>query len=120
MGNALAAIAYLLGILGGIIAWLAGKDKATKFHGIQSVLYCIGAGIIGVALAILNTVLAIVAGIIDPSGALLGLVGLVVLIIFGIYLIAVVLVWLYLIYKGWSNEIYKLPVIGNLADQWSG
>lgn len=104
-------ICFPFGLIYSIIVIVTDKtNKLPRFHAFQSVLlsaiglvFGIGINIISaVAVAANSGMLSILVGLV---GAVIGL-GILVLVI-----IAAV--------KAYSGQVYKIPVIGNLADQWS-
>lgn len=87
--NLKAALAYLLGFITGVYLLLTEKDdNFVRFHAMQSTL------VFGI-LFILNFV-PIINFFTLPAGVIL---------------------WILLMYKAYSGEKYKLPYIGDLADQ---
>lgn len=90
----LAVVAYLFGLISGIIIYLISKDKFLKFHALQSILF-------SVVWAIIGWILTAIPGI---GGVLDNIVNLVLFI-----------VWIVLMVKAYKGEEYKLPVIGDLA-----
>lgn len=95
--NVLGAVAYLLGFVTGIILLLVEKDnKFIRFHAMQSTIVFGG-------LFIANIVL----GSIPLLNILTGLV---------LFLVSVVL-WILLMVKAYQGELYKLPYIGNIAEE---
>ena len=96
------AIAYLLGILGGVLAYLVKKDDPyVKFHAVQSILF-------NISLIVIFVVLGVMSFIFWPIGLISPLVWLVWL-----------LAWLFLMWKAYSGEKYKLPVLGAMAEQYA-
>jgi len=92
-----AVVAYFFGILGGILVYLLKKQDAyARFHAVQSIL-----------LTVAVVVLSIVIGIVT--------LGLGSIIIGPVFL----LLWLFMMYKAYSGEKYKLPFIGNYAEKYS-
>ena len=88
-------LSYLLSIIGGIVFYAISKDKFVKFHAMQSIITFLG--------------LTVVQWIVGSFSLMLsGLVNILGLVL-----------WILLIYKAAKAEKYKLPVIGDLAEQWS-
>ena len=87
-GPLLSLLAYVFGILGGIIVYVVAKDKLTKFHAMQALL-------LGVVEVVLSFTL-----ILSPISLLVWLYGLYVGIVYA--------------YKG---QKYKIPVIGDYAEK---
>ncbi len=95
--NVAAMLAYLFGILGGLIVYLVYKDKFARFHGLQSILF----SLVVYALYYLTNV---IPGVFFLRN-LIGLASFVLTII--------------LMVKAYQGEKYKLPVIGDVADTHS-
>jgi len=98
-------LAYLFGWISGLIFFLVEKDnKFVRFCAMQSILI----NAIFIALWIVFSIL----GIIPFLGLIFSL--LFMLLAIG-FLVGIIL----LIVKAYSGEKVKLPVIGDLAEQWS-
>jgi uncharacterized membrane protein len=88
-------------------------NKLARFHAMQSLLLfatalviCIPGYFIAIALAFMNsTIASLLATLIWLVVALVGLALFVFMVIAAI--------------KAFQGEIYKIPVLGNFADQWS-
>ncbi|MBE0522722.1 MAG: DUF4870 domain-containing protein [Methanosarcinales archaeon] len=107
--NLMAAVAYVLGLVSGLIIYLIEKDKPGKskfimFHAMQSIILSIALIAFGILLSII---------------AIIPIVGWIIAIIAGLLfpLIALVL-WIFLMYKAYSGEEYHLPVIGEMAEKY--
>ena len=95
--NVAGALAYFLGIVTGLIFFLVEKEsRFVKFHAMQSILVWLV--IVGVS---------IVIGLIPIIGWLFDF-----LLIFASFFL-----WLFLMYKAYKGEWFKLPVIGDIAEQ---
>jgi uncharacterized membrane protein len=90
-GPLLSLLAYVFGILGGIVVYVIAKDKFTKFHGMQAL-------VLGAVEVVLSFTL-----ILSPLSLLVWLYGLYVGIVYA--------------YKG---QKYKIPYIGDFAEKHSG
>jgi uncharacterized membrane protein len=88
--NTAAALSYVLGWLTGIIFLFMEKDSFVRFHAAQSI----------VTFGLLTVVCFIpfIGWIISPLVFIVGFV-----------------LWLFLIYKAYQGEEFKLPWVGNLA-----
>ena|SRR5215469_3397070 len=112
MGNNVAGLlCYLFGWLGGLIFLLIEpykNEKFVRFHAFQSIFFAVA--LIGVYIVLF--ILGIVLGMIH-LGILLVPIWLVLgLAIFG--------AWVFLMFKAYSNETFKLPIIGDLAAKQAG
>ena len=109
------ALCYLFGWLTGIIFFVLEKDnRFVKFHAMQSI----------VVFLVLTVLWMIVGGIMGAVGtammfatpnAAAGLLGLLSLVSMLIGL-AMFLLWLFLMYKAYSGEMYKIPKIGDWVE----
>ncbi len=95
--NIAGALCYVLGFVTGIVFLLIEKeDKFVRFHAMQSVATFLSLFVIG-----------LVVGFIPYIGWVIGLL---------ILLIELIL-WLLLIYKAYSGEMFKLPIVGDFAEK---
>lgn len=98
------ALAYLFGILSGIVLLIMEKDnKFVKFHAVQSIIVSAAAIVI---LSIVGTALIFIPFI----GWLLDML---------LYLGALAL-WIVLMFKAYNKEMYKLPIAGDIAAKQVG
>jgi uncharacterized membrane protein len=93
--NTAAALSYVLGWLTGLVFLLIEKDKYVRFHAFQSLLLFGG-----------STVLKI---LLNATRFLSPVVSLI--------WIAEFILWLVLIYKAFQGEKFRVPYVGDIADQ---
>jgi uncharacterized membrane protein len=106
-----ANICCYLGLVLSIITVITDKtNKLARFHAFQSILL----SALGIALAIAINVLSMVAAAAN-STMLSMLIGLIALVVGLGLLVAIIFAAI----KGYQGQIFKLPVIGDLADNWS-
>jgi len=103
--NVVAALAYffITGIIFLIMDQFKG-DKFVRFHSFQSIAY----GIVIIVFSILWSNLAFLA-----FGFLWSLIGLVSILIH----LAIFAYWLFLMYKAYNSETYKIPILGDWAEK---
>ncbi len=95
--NLAALVCYVLGFVTGIVMLVIEKDsKFVRFHAMQSVMTFLG-------LFAINIVL----GFIPILGWIVSLLLLPVTLI----------LWLVLMYKAYQGEKFKLPIVGDMAEQ---
>lgn len=95
--NMMAAAAYLLGFVTGIIMLLIEKQsKFVRFHAMQSTILFGGVFIANIAL-----------GFIPILGWLVGL----------ILSFATFILWILCMWKAFQGEMYKVPYVGDLAEK---
>lgn len=100
------------GFIYSIIVLVTDKtNKLPRFHAMQSLLW---SAVIFVLVVVIQIFLAIVA-IATQSTGIATLLGLLVWVV----IIGCILLGIFAGYKGYQNETFKLPVIGDLADKWS-
>ncbi|ABR54760.1 protein of unknown function UPF0132 [Methanococcus vannielii SB] len=93
-----AVLAYLLGFVsGGILLVIEKESSFVKFHAMQSI-------IVSAAIFVLSIVLAFIPII----GWLLGL----------LLMPASLIIWFFCMFKAYKGEMYKLPVIGDMAEKY--
>ena len=115
--NVVAMLCYVanfccyLGLILSIITVVTDKtNKLARFHAFQSILLSVAGIVLGIGINVLSAVArAADSGIL---GLLFGGVGLILAI--GL-LIAII----YTAIKAYGGDMFKLPVIGDLADKWS-
>jgi len=107
--NVAALLAYLLGIIGGIVFILIEKEnKFVRFAAMQSIILSIVYMAIWFILPFLIGTLALATG---GLGALLGL-------LFPLLGIGFLIVWIMLMVKAYQNQEWELPVIGKIARKY--
>ncbi len=115
--NVGALICYLniclpIGLIYSIIVLVTDKtNKLPRFHAFQSLLLTAAAIVVGF---VIGFFLGLV-GAVTESTVIAGLAGL---FQFGFGLLMLGLAILCMI-KAYGGELYKLPIIGNMADNWS-
>jgi uncharacterized membrane protein len=108
--NIMAVLAYFFCPISSIILYLVKKDDSfVKFHCVQSILTFVVGMAVFVGYSVVVGVIAVVT---------LGIGGILFLLTPFIGLVFLVL-WLFLMWKAYSGEKYKLPVLGNLSEQYS-
>ncbi len=96
--NLAAALAYLAGFITGIVLLVVEKkSQFVRFHAMQSTVLFIAVLVISIAIS---------------SFPLLG-----PLLYAFILLPAVVILWLVMMFKAYSGERFKLPVVGDFAEK---
>lgn len=90
-------LCYVLGWVSGIVFLIIEKkSKFVKFHALQSIITFLALFVIGM-----------VAGWIPVFGFIISLV---------LWPIQIIL-WILLIYKAYKGEMFKLPIVGDIAEK---
>ncbi|MEP7037552.1 MAG: DUF4870 domain-containing protein [Acidobacteriota bacterium] len=108
-GNVTALIGYIIPLVALILVFMEKDNKFVRFHSIQSLLYSVAITIVMIALVIFSVMLAFI------SGTLATLFSLIWLLIW----LGVLAGALFLAYKAYQGQMFKLPVIGDMADKWT-
>ncbi|MGB9593892.1 MAG: DUF4870 domain-containing protein [Anaerolineae bacterium] len=91
------ALAYIGWWVTGLVFWfLEPENRFVRFHAMQSI---------------------VVFGAITIAAFLLGLIPVIGWILSPILWLAGVVLWLWLMYKAYQGELYKLPWAGDFAEQ---
>ena len=116
--NVASLLAYVFGIVSGLIFFLIEKDsRLVRFHGMQSTLLA-GVFWVGeIALWILSTIIVIIISQIS------GLLGTLVWALLGLLAfvlgIGALIGWVLCMIKAYQGQYFKLPVLGNFAEKFS-
>ena len=97
--NVASGLSYVLTWLTGLIFFLVDKRPEVRFHAMQSIAY----GVLWTLIAVVRPYMP------GPIGAL-----------FGIVLFAFFIGWIILMIQGFQGRHFKLPVIGDFAEQQAG
>jgi len=112
--NVAGLLTYILGFITGIIFLVIEpykNDKFVRFHAFQSIFFNVALIVFWIAYTIVATVLGAVSlGILAMAMGLLSL----------LIALAVLAYWIFLMYKAYNNELYKIPFIGDLAAKQAG
>ncbi|MGI8896819.1 MAG: DUF4870 domain-containing protein [Pyrinomonadaceae bacterium] len=113
--NLAAALGYPIGILGLINFLIEKENKFVKFHGIQSVIYTVG---IGAVFTVVWIVLIIFGFILSAISEILGmLMWLINAVLFLGFFLAMFGGLIYAAYKAYQGQMFKLPIVGNIAEK---
>lgn len=101
--NVAGALCYVLGFITGIIFFVMEKDnRFVKFHAVQSIATFLPLMILGWIISSLFW-----------SFTMMWLVGVLSTLLFVIELV----LWIILIMKAYQGEMYKLPIVGDIAEK---
>jgi uncharacterized membrane protein len=111
--NMAGALAYVLGIITGIVFLVLDpykRDRFVRFHAFQSIFYTVACIVFAIAWNIFWDIL----------GNISGWLYLVVIPIRMLISLALFLFWLFLMYQAYNNREFKIPFIGQLAAKQAG
>jgi uncharacterized membrane protein len=106
-----AGLGYLIGILGIIFFFIEKQNRFVRFHCAQVILLDIASVVLWVVYFVL-----LIAAAGAGSGALFVLAECII----GLGALALFVGWLVGMIQAFSGKYFKLPVIGNIAEQWAG
>jgi uncharacterized membrane protein len=107
--NVAALIGYPIGLVALISLFIEKDSKFVRFHAIQSLLFWAIATVLCFGLFFITIILAFI------SGTLATLFWFLIMLV-GLGVFAGVI---FLAYKAFQGETFKLPVIGDMAEKWS-
>jgi uncharacterized membrane protein len=118
--NLAGALSYFW-IVGLIFFFIEKENRFVRFHAMQSVLYGVLWMVVVIVLVIVNIVIAIIAGVAagaaGDAGAIVGLiVWLIALLIWLVIPLAYLGTLILAAVKAYQGKIFKLPIIGNMAE----
>jgi len=104
--NLVAALSYFLGFITGIVILLVEKDdKFIRFHALQSTITFGGLFAVNILIGIIFAPL----GIFEILGRFIDTI---------LFIISVI-IWLVSMYKAYNLQIFKWPITGKLAENWT-
>ncbi len=106
--NVAGLLCYVLGWLTGIIFLLIDKRPFVKFHAAQSIVVFGGLMILRIGLIFMAGTMGGIMGY-GTLGLLSMVLGLLTLVL-----------WIFLMFKAYQHELFKLPVAGPIADGIAG
>ena len=112
--NVAGLLTYILGFITGIIFLVIEpykNDKFVRFHAYQSIFFNVAIIVFWIAYTISATILGYVS--LGILAVVMGLVGVLISL-------AILAYWIFLMYKAYNNELYKIPFIGDLAAKQAG
>ncbi len=124
-GNLAAAIGYPIGILAIICLIMEKENRFVKFHALQSILLHVAIMVVGIALGIIFMIIGIILGVASAAanssagGGLAAIFGLLSFLVWIIILVAYIGGLIMAAVKSYNGVMFKLPIIGNLAEKWT-
>lgn len=107
--NVAGLLVYLIGVLAIVFLLIEpyNKNKFVRFHCFQYIFFCGAAVVLGIGLTILSMVLGMVN------------LGAVALLLYPVLWLALFVGWVLMIVKAYQGQMFKMPVIGNLAEKYA-
>ena len=120
-GNVAAALGYPIGIVAIISLIMEKENRFVKFHALQSILLHVAAVALMIALWVISFILmfaGIAASAATNTGAIGGLASMLLGLIWLVFIICYLLGLILAAVKSYQGNLFKLPIIGNMADKW--
>lgn len=112
--NVAGALCYIFWWISGLIFLLIDKRPFVKFHAAQDIAFNIVMAIAGIGFWIIAAIItALTAMIHIPFGFL-------TFFLWPVIGIAFFATWIFLMYKAYNHEKFKLPIIGNMVEKMVG
>lgn len=110
--NLMATVAYVFGLLSGLVIYILNRDKYVRFHAIQSMLFCMVVASVWSLVGII-----MVWTLVTPRAPLVsGIVFLILSLgIGGVWFLAT----LFLMYNAHRGKKSRLPVLGRIAERFA-
>jgi len=106
--NIAGLLSYVLGWVTGLIFFLIEKEnRFVRFHAMQSIVFGVALTIIFIGFSVFGTMLALLH---------LGLLNLLLYPVEFILLLGAFVIWLLCMFKAFQGQMYKLPVLGKVAE----
>jgi uncharacterized membrane protein len=108
--NVAGLLSYLVGWITGLIFLLIDKRPFVKFHAAQSIALNIAFIVVWLLFWIVSFFLTVVTAALHFPAGFLGV------FLFPVIMLAFLVIWIFTMYKAYSHEKYKLPIIGNIVE----
>lgn len=105
--NVASALCYLFGVVTGVLFLVLephNKNRVVRFHAFQSIFFNVGYIAVWIGLSILYRLM--------PYG-----IWVILSLASGLLSLGFLICWLFLMYKAYNREMFKLPIIGDLAEK---
>lgn len=115
--NITALISYLIPLVGLILIFIEKDNKYVRFHAFQAVLWVVLCIVGIIAIMVVGGVLTIIVG--QISEGLGTIVGLLVFLLYLAFLLVYIGGLIFGAVKGYGGNMFKFPLVGNMAEKWS-
>jgi uncharacterized membrane protein len=106
--NVAGLLCYILGWVTGLIFFLIDKRPFVRFHAAQSIALSIGLIVVYVVVAFAFGMLSFIH------------LGILALALYPIVGLLVFVLWIFMMYKAYQHEKFKLPIVGDIAEKMAG
>ncbi|PTD94336.1 hypothetical protein C9439_03305 [archaeon SCG-AAA382B04] len=110
--NIAGALAYLLGLITGIILLLIEKDNEfVRFHAAQSI-------VVFAAIFVINIILSVISGgiALGVGGLVSGVISMIIGLLSLLIMLITFILWVYLMFTAYKGNKTRIPVAAGIAD----
>ena len=121
-GNLAAALGYPIGIIAIICLVMEKENRFVKFHALQSILLHVAFIVVAIVVWILGIILLVAgaaASAATNSGAAGGLIGMLFGLVWLVVIVAYIGGLIFAAVNSYGGNMFKLPVIGNMAENFA-
>jgi uncharacterized membrane protein len=122
-GNIAAALGYPIGIIAIICLIMEKENRFVRFHALQSILLHVAFVVLAIALWFIGFILLIAGAAASAAsnagGAGAGIMGMLMGLIWLVIVIAYIAGLIFAAVKAYGGNMFKLPIIGNMAEKWT-
>ena len=124
-GNVAALLGYIIWIIALVNVIMEKENKFVRFHAIQALVYYASFFVVVIVLAILQVIVMVIFGVAaaaaGDAGGIIGLlVSLLSLVIWVVVPLLLLVGAILAAVKAYQGQMYRLPIIGNMAAKWAG
>lgn len=112
--NVAGLLCYVFGWVSGLIFLLIDKRPFVKFHGAQSIALNVSFVAVWILYLIFSFFITMVTAVLHFP---IGFLSFFLVPVLGLVFLAV---WIFIMFKAYSHEKYKLPIIGNIVEKMVG
>jgi uncharacterized membrane protein len=109
--NVAGLLCYIFGWISGLIFLLIDKRPFVRFHGAQAIAFNIGIIALWIVFWILVLILTFITAMMHMP------IGFLTIFLWPFIGIAIFAMWIFVMYKAYQGEKYKLPIIGSIVER---
>ena len=123
-GNVAAALGYPIGIIAIISLIIEKENRFVKFHALQSILLHVAFMVLAFGLVILFMIIGVVLGVAasaassSAGGGIVGIFSMLSFLLYMVVLLGYIVALIMSAVKSYQGNMFKLPIIGGMADKW--
>jgi uncharacterized membrane protein len=118
--NVAGALAYLFGLLTGVVFFVVDKENEfVRFHAAQSMVLNVAVIGVYIVFSIVGAILSVLffGDLFLTGGLLTGLLSLLTFLVGMVLFVGVLALWVYLMYTAYKGKTVKLPIVGGFAER---